>query len=774
MQDKPQSPADPESDPPHAEQIGTRALASALPPLVTAPMTVERPPRASGGPAAARTGLDDIMRKPGLLRARRLLRAVNQAHGFVCPGCAWPTPDQRARFEVCESGTRAIADEATVRVAGPRLFETYTIPELARRSDHWLSSQGRLSQPMIRRGDQNGYQPISWEQAIALVGEALAALPDPRRAVFYGSARVANEPAFAFQLLARALGTNNLASSSQLCHEASRIALAEVLGDERACVSLADFERADAIFVCGSNPGSNHPRMLAALLAAKRRGAKIVALNPMREASLLRVRRLGELFGEGTEIADLLLPVRAGGDLAALIGISKALLEADAVDREFLAAHARDFAAFEQAIERWSWPDIIAQSGVEESAIRAAADIHARSNATIMCWGLGLTQHQNGVATVAQLLALLLLRGHIGKPGAGPLALLGHSNTRGCWTMGLDPQLDPITAERMAAATGLTLPSEPGLGVIDAIAAMHRGEVDVLISLGGNLLSAAPDTEHTAEALRRCKLTVHLATKLNRGHLITGETALLLPCLARSEQDGGRWLSVEDMTGTVRTSAGVVAPISDSLRSELAIIAAIGAAAVPHTLDWYALGHDPSRVRELIAACVPRCQGFADTLGRERSLELREPASLERLRFVSPPAPAGTQAEDEFVLTTVRSHDQHNSTIYSHGDRERGIVGYRRVVLMNLADIRKLGIEPFDQVDLISLFEDRERLAPRWVVVPHHIPAGTIAAYWPEANALVPGGHVDPRSGTPAYKSVRARVQVATPIAGGRSTSKRR
>jgi molybdopterin-dependent oxidoreductase alpha subunit len=717
--------------------------ASAIPPLVTAPLTVERPPRASGGPAAARASLDDILRKPGLLRGLRLLRALNQEGGVVCPGCAWPTPDRRARFELCESGARAIADEATPRLASARLFETYTIAELSRRSDFWLSGQGRLSEPMIRRADQVGYQPISWDDAIALIGSMLADLPDPQRAVFYSSARIANESAFSLQLLARALGTNNLASSSQLCHQASRVATSEVLGDPRVCASLADFARAEAIFVCGSNPGSNHPRMIAALLEAKRRGAKIVALNPLREACLQRARQVGEWLGQGTEVADLLLPVRAGGDLAAIVGISKAVLEADAVAREFVASHTRNLEPFQAALARWSWAEIVEHSGLEETAIRAAADIYVRSNATIACWGVGLTQHREGVATVAQLLALLLLRGNVGKPGAGPLALLGHCNTRGCWTMGLEPELDAATHERLAAATGLSLPRERGLDVVGAIAAMHRGDVDVFVSLGGNLLSAGPDTEHVAAALRRCKLTVHIATKLNRSHLITGETSLLLPCLARSELDPGGFVSFEDMTGTVRISKGTAVPVTKSLRSEIEILAAIGAAARPGALDWAALGRDYERVRELIAAVLPE----------------REEPRITGASFPIPPEPGPPRREGEFLLTTVRSHDQHNSTIYSLGDRERGIEGYRRVVLMNLADIRRLGIEPFEQVDLISSFGDREWLAPKWVVIPHHIREGVLAAYWPEANALVPTGHVDPRSGTPAYKSVPVRVR---------------
>ena len=756
--------------------IEPRGLATALPPLVTAPMTVEKPPRTSGGPVAAVVGINDTLRKPGLWRGRKLLRALNQAQGFVCPGCAWPTPDRRARYELCESGVRAVADETGLRRAGPPLFETYTIPELALRSDQWLGSQGRLTHPMIRRPESNGYEPIGWDEAIALIGSELAALPDPNRAVFYSSARVSNEAAFCYQLLARALGTNNLASSSQLCHEPSRIALQSVLGDRRASVSLADFARADAIFLFGNNPGSNHPRMLGTLREAKRRGAKIVAFNPLREASLLHardLRRPGEWLGEGAEIADLLVPVAIAGDLAAIVGMTKAVLEADAVDRAFIAAQTRGFAELEAAISDWTWASIVEQSGVDEATIRAAADIYINAKATIACWGTGLTQHRSGVSTIEQLLTLLALRGNLGqfeggRPGAGPLALLGHSNTRGCWTMGVEPNRKAEALDRLATATGLEIPRAPGVDVVGAIAAMNRGSVEVFMSLGGNLLSAGPDTQAVAAGLRRCKLTVHVATKLNRAHLITGETGLLLPCLGRTELDRGsrsgpkrgRWVSFEDMSGIVRASIGRHPPAGPSLRSEIEIITAIGAAAIQGSgVDWRTLGDDYNRIRALIAAAISGCEGFADELGRARKLSLRRGEQPAKATLTIPPTRAVTRSNGEFLLTTVRSHDQHNSTIYTAGDRERGIIGYRRIVLMNLADFARLGIEPFDQVDLTSHFAEQQRRAPRWVAIPHHIPEGMLAAYWPEANALVPTGHVDPRSGTPAYKSVIVTVE---------------
>jgi len=752
--------------------VGIRAHARAQPPLITAPMTVERPPRTSGGPAAAVVGINDTLRKPGLVRGLRLLRALNQAEGFVCSGCAWPTPDRRARRELCERGVRAVAHEASLRRAGPRLFATYTVPELAQRSDHWLGSQGRLTEPMIRRPESNAYEPISWDAAIELIGSTLAGLSDPVRAVFYSSARVSNEAGFSYQLLARALGTNNIPTSSQLYHEASRVALRGVLGDPVASVSLADFAAADAIFLFGCNPGSSHPRMLETLRAAKQRGATIVAFNPLREASLLAARdprRPSEWFGAGVTIADRIAPVAIGGDRAAIIGMTKAVLEADAVDRSFVDANTTGFAALEAAIGEWSWAAIVEHSGLDEPTLRATADIYMRSKATIACWGLGLTQHADGVGTIEQLLSLLLLRGNTpgNKPGAGPLALLDHSNTRGCWTMGVEPEREPAALDQLAAATGLELAREPGFDVTSALAAMGRGEVEVFISLGGNLLSSGPDTEQVAASLHRCKLSVHVATTLNRAHLITGEVGLLLPCLGRSELDQRgakpRWVSFEDMTGIVRASTGRLAPASPSLRSEIDIITAIGAAAGAGggRIDWSALGEDYDRIRELIAAAIPGCEGFATELGRDRSLNLRKPpprtATLTAPR--SPDASGEPRAAHEFLLTTVRSHDQHNSTIYAYGDRERGIAGYRRLVLANLADIRRLEIEPFDQVDLTSHFNGQQLCARKWVVVPHHIPEGMLAAYWPEANALVPTGHVDPRSGTPASKSVRVTVE---------------
>jgi molybdopterin-dependent oxidoreductase alpha subunit len=743
-----------ESGPP-AASIRARAEANPLGPMMTAPLSVEHAPTASGGPSALGTALNEMLRKPGLWRGRRLLQQANQPGGFVCPGCAFPAPDTPARVAVCEAGVRAIVDDFGSRVASPELFATYTIPELSRRSDHWLGAQGRLTHPMIRRADGNGYVPIVWDEALAIVGTALRELEQPDRAVFHASGRIANEPAYLLQLLARACGTNNVTCSSALSHAGSRVALRSVLGRERTTITLADFERAQAIFLIGHNPGSTHPRMLELLRRAKLRGAKLVAINPLREVGLLRVRdpkRLGELLGAGTALADIDLRVRIGGDAALFEGLCKAVIEAGAIDRSFIDAHTEGFAAFAETVRSRTWAEIVAEAGVDEPAIRAAADIYAGSSATIACWGLGLTQHVEGVATIERLLALLLLRGNVDRPGAGALPLLGQANTAGSWALGLEGQPGTRWLDALERSTGLTVPRTPGPALHEAVAAMRKSEVDVFLGLGGNLLSSMPDTERVAEGLRRCRLTVHVATKLNRSHLITGEVGLLLPCIVPSERDAEHWSSFTDMTGNVRASRGRERPISDALLAEVEILARIGATARPDVIDWSALAHDRGRIRELIAA-LPDCDGFA-RLTPEAPQRLGQ-VTADKAQFRVPTrTPAPERPEPGLWLTTVRSHDQLNSTVYSVGDRERGLLGYRRVLLMNLDDMHRLGVEPYSQIDLVSHHRGERRVAPKWVAIPHHVHEGCAAAYWPEANVLVPSDAIDPRSGTPGYKSV--------------------
>ena len=750
----------------------TPALASPLPPLTTAPMSVDRTPRfAAGGPAILST-LNYTLRKTGLLRGIRVLRQVNQSEGFDCPGCAWPEPKQRAAVEFCENGARAVADEATRRRATPELFAAYTIAELAERSDHWLNAQGRLTEPMLRRRGAEGYEPVSWDEAFTLIADQLRDLTDRDRAVFYTSGRTSNEAAFLYQLFVRAFGTNNLPDCSNMCHESTSFAMAEVIGLGKATVQLEDFERAEAIFIFGHNPGSNHPRMLATLRAAKLRGAKIVVVNPLREVGLSRFKhpqKLGDLVGRGVELADLHLPVAINGDVALMQALMKAVLEAGAVDEGFIAEHTRGFAALRAQLEARSWEELVAACGVPEDQLRAAADIYIASQATIVCWGMGLTQHENGVANVQAAINLLLLRGNLGKPGAGACPVRGHSNVQGDRTMGIWERPSSAFLDRLEAAIGggFKAPREHGYDVVAAIEAMAAGKVDLFFALGGNFLSASPDTLACAEALRRCQLTVHVSTKLNRSHLVTGEQALILPCLGRTELDvqagGPQFVSVEDGMCVVHRSAGRLPPASGQLLSEPMIVARLAAAVLGERepVDWLELVADYDRIRELIGRSIPGHEDYNRRVRSEHGFVLPHPAAERRWPTASGKAeltthelPARKLDDGQFLMMTVRAHDQYNTTIYENADRYRGINGYRRLVLMNLADMRRLEIEPYEQVDLTSHHAGRQRSAPKWVAVPHEIPPRMLATYFPEANVLVPLDQIAAGSRTPASKSV--------------------
>ena len=758
MDTEPQPDADADLDDPHEPDTTATpevdpTLPCALTPQVTAPISVQRPPPFAGGWRAAGAGINDALRKVGGLRGLKLVAQIHAPEGLDCPGCAWPGPTGSGRFLACEGGIRAVADQASIRQADPRLFETYTNRELCERSDHWLNERGRLSHPMVRRPGSANYVPIDWDAAIAMIAEAMGALDDPSQAVFYGSGRASNEAAFTLQLLARQLGTNNLPHSSNFCHSVSDRALREQLaplGPEHARIAtLADFDTADAIFCLGHNPGSNHPRMLQTLRAAKLRGATLVAVNPLREVGLSRykdVRARGGRIGNGTALCDLHLPVHIGGDRAVLAGLMKGTIEAGAVDREFIDAHTEGYAELEAELEAATWASLATASGVAEADLRRAAEIYASAPRTIICWGTGLTQHSDGAETLSALTSLLLLRRNLGRPGTGPFPMRGHHNALGSQRVGLRHDPAPGLLAALAEHCDIEAPQTPGLDVLDSLAALHEGRVALVFNLAGNLLSAAPDTAYSAEALRRASLIVHLSTKLNRGHLIGGGAALLLPCLARTELDPAGRISTEDASGQRRFSIGSRAPASPELRSATAILAAVGAAVFPRA-TWPALADN----YEVLRATM-------DAVAGPPGPPMPAPRTLGRAQLRCGLPPARTLADDELVLTTVRSHDQHNSIIYERGDRLRGIWGYRRLLLISLADLERLGLEPYDQVDLSSEFAGRTRLAPRWLVVPHAIPERCCAAYFPEANALVPFEHRDPVGRTPSSKSVVVKI----------------
>jgi molybdopterin-dependent oxidoreductase alpha subunit len=732
-------------------------------------------------------------RDMGVGRSVRTLLKVNQKDGFDCPSCAWPDPDgRRKRAEFCENGAKAIASEAMARHADPAFFARHSIADMLARSDLWLDQQGRLTHPLWRRPGASHYEPISWADAFARIGRELGALASPDEATFYTSGRASNEAAFLYGLFARQLGTNNLPDCSNMCHESSGLGLTETIGVGKATVKIDDFSYADSIFIIGQNPGTCHPRMLTELQKAARNGCKIVSINPLAETGMIRFKNPQEplrMLGRGTAIACLHLAVRVNGDVALLKGIMKEMLAADRaagstkLAHDFIDDHTEGFAAFAADVEAESWEDIVEQSGVSRALIREAAQIALASERMICCWAMGITQHKNGVANVQEIVNFALMRGQIGRRGAGVCPVRGHSNVQGDRTVGIWEKMSPEFLQALGKEFRFEPPTKHGFDAVRSIQAMHEGRVKVFVGLGGNFLSASPDTHYTSEALQRCTLTVQIATKLNRGHLITGQTALLLPCLGRTERDrqasGEQFVTVENTTGVVHQSRGVLAPASSELRSEPAIIAgmAIAALGAKSTVDWQGLADDYDRIRAHIERVVP---GFT-----QYNRRVREPGGFylpngpregafstpsKRARFTVHPIPRHTLLAGQLLLTTLRSHDQFNTTIYGEDDRYRGVFGGRRVVFLNEDDMRALGIVRDEQVDLVSHFGDERRRAERFRAVPYEIPRGSAAAYYPETNVLVPVNAVADGSNQPASKSIvislerrGADMNIATP-----------
>ncbi len=737
----------------------------------------------AGGLPAVVSSMRYVWEEMGVSRGAQALLRLNQVGGIDCPSCAWPDPDaQRSVAEFCENGARAVADEATRSRITPAFFAQYRVAELAEQSDHWLNHQGRLTEPMYLPAGATHYQPIGWDAAFNLIAHELRSLPTPDAAVFYTSGRTSNEAAFLYQLFVRQFGTNNLPDCSNMCHESTSVALAESIGIGKGTVTLEDFERADLILLIGQNPGTNHPRMLTALQSAKRNGCTIIAANPLPETGLMAFSHPQEvrgMLGQRTALTDLFLQVRINGDMALLKGIMKALLALEAanpgtvLDPQFIADHTSGYAAFVAALEAVPWDAIIEQSGVPRTQIQAAAVRFAHSQRTITCWAMGLTQHTNGVATIQELVNLHLLRGQIGKPGAGLCPVRGHSNVQGDRTMGIWEQPKPEFLDQLGVEFDFVPPRHHGYDTVNAIKAMHAGHVGVFFALGGNFLSATPDTAYTAEALRRCKLTVQVSTKLNRAHLVTGAQALILPCLGRTEADvqagGVQFVSTENSMGVVQRSQGKLAPASPHLRSEVAIVAGLAQTVLSglSNVEWAGLAANYDRIREHIAQVVP---GFAAYNARVRqpggfylpnAARDRSFATADgRAQFSTHAMPIHRIEPGRLVMMTIRSHDQFNTTIYGLNDRYRGISNERRVVLLNAADIHAAGLVPGDVVDLVSNFNGVERVAQRFIVVEYPIPEGCAATYFPEANVLVPIDSVAERSNTPTSKFVVIRLRL--------------
>src|ERR1041385_7036386 len=722
----------------------------------------------------ARFGFRDM----GVKRSFQTLLKINQKDGFDCPSCAWPDPDDHRKIaEFCENGAKAVSSEATTKRLTPEVFARYSISEMSSHPDVWFEELGRITHPMVRRSKGSDYyEPISWEDAFALIGEELRSLDSPDQASFYTSGRASNEAAFMYGLFARQFGTNNLPDCSNMCHESSGTGLTPVIGIGKATVKIEDFAEADSIFVIGQNPGTCHPRMLTELQKAARNGCEIVSINPLKETGLIQFKNPQEplrMLGPATKLASLFLPVRINGDIAVLKGIMKEMLEEDQrtngklLAHDFIEHHTEGFEAFAQDIRNTSWDEVVSTGGVSRELIREAARIAMASERMICCWAMGITQHQNGVANVQTIVNFALLRGQIGRRGAGLCPVRGHSNVQGDRTVGIWEKMSPEFLHALGKEFNFSPPEKHGFDTVRTIEAMHQGKVKVFVGLGGNFLSATPDTNYTSEALRRCKLTVQISTKLNRAHLITGEQALILPCLGRTEADmqkaGQQFVTVEDTTGVVHMSRGFLPPASEHLRSEPAIIAGIAQATLGNrtTVDWQSLADNYDRIREHIEHVVP---GFT-----QYNMRVRQPGGFylpnapregkfntpsKRAKFSVHPIPRHTLTDQQLMLTTLRSHDQFNTTIYGEDDRYRGIFNGRRVVFLNPQDMKRLHIKKDQWVNLISHFESETRRAERFKAIEYDIPLGCAAAYYPETNVLVPIRSVAEGSNQPASKSI--------------------
>ena len=752
-----------------------------------------------GGPAGGWGALQAVakaIRGQMSTRGTTIMLQVNQPQGFDCPGCAWPDPREGSSFEFCENGAKAVSWEATNKRVTPEFFARHTVSELWNWEDFALEWEGRLTHPMRYDAATDHYVPVSWEEAFRDIGATLQGLPDPNMSEFYCSGRTSNEAAFLYQLFAREYGTNNFPDCSNMCHEATSVGLPQSIGVGKGTVTLDDFHHCDAIFSFGHNPGTNHPRMMATLREARLHGAPIVVFNPLRERSLERFKSPQSpremTVGKAVDIATSYYLLKVGGDAAVVQGMMKALLEMDAaslagggpgvLDRDFIRDHTTGFENLVADLEASNWDDIEYVSGLSRADIEAAAAVYAKAERPIICYGMGITQHKHGTANVQQLANLLLLRGNIGKEGAGICPLRGHSNVQGDRTVGITEIPTQGFLDQLQKVFGFEPPRAHGHAAVETIKAMLDGRSKALVCMGGNLPVAMPDPELCFEAMRKLDLSVHIATKLNRSHLLIGKKNYILPCLGRTEMDvqetGPQSVTVEDSMSMVHASRGTLPPASNALKSEAAIVAGMARAALPQTkVDWDWLVADYSRIRDKIEAVFPDFAGYNEKVKVPRGFRLDIPASRRewrtstgRANFVvfdskrqRPQARPG--AVNPLVLATVRSHDQYNTTIYGKNDRYRGITGRRDVIFLNEADLAERGLEHGDQVDIEAVaatdHPGQPRIVRNFTAVAFDIARGAAAAYYPEANGLISLMNYDARSGTPSYKSVPIEIRRA-------------
>ncbi|NIY93047.1 FdhF/YdeP family oxidoreductase [Vibrio diazotrophicus] len=727
----------------------------------------------------------------------RTMLKTNQNGGFDCPGCAWGESPESGKVNFCENGAKAVNWEATNRVVDPEFFATHSVSSLLKQTDYWLEYQGRITHPMKYDSASDHYVPVSWDEAYQLVAKHLNQLESPHQAEFYTSGRASNEAAFLYQLFVRAFGTNNFPDCSNMCHEASAIGMKDTIGVGKGTVIFDDFAKADAIFVIGQNPGTNHPRMLEPLREAVKRGAQVICLNPLKERGLERFQNPQvpiEMLSNGSKPTNTAyLRPALGGDMAVFRGIAKYLLqwEREALetdgkavfDRAFISEHTIGIDEYLKEVDATTWEHITEQSGLELSEIEMVADMYRRSDRVIMCWAMGLTQHRHSVPTIKEVANVQMLRGNVGKPGAGLSPVRGHSNVQGDRTMGIDEKPSKAFLDSIEHRFNFSVPREVGHNTVQAIKAMEEHKSKVFIGLGGNFAQATPDTERTHLAMKNCDLTVHISTKLNRSHLVTGKDALILPCLGRTEIDvqnhGPQGVTVEDTFSMVHISYGQLEPRSEHLRSEPAIIAGIAHATLGcHPIDWNWVIQDYGRIRDLISETIPGFTDFNQKLRNPGGFHLVNSAternwntSSGKAQFSDSPLPKQLINEavleqgnkPDLILQTMRSHDQYNTTLYGLNDRYRGVFGMREVLFINEDDIAKLGFKNGDKVDMVSLWEDGvTRKVQGFTLVAYDIPKGQAAAYYPETNPLVPLDSYGERTFTPTSKFIAIKLEKAS------------
>ena len=745
-----------------------------LTPLENKPPNLSRPKNSAAGIPAVLSTMKYGLRNMGVINSITKLSKVNDFHGFDCPGCAWPDPDSHRSFaEFCENGAKAVSDEATKSRADSDFWSKWSVSELSQKSDYWLNSQGRLTEPMILNPDSKHYQPISWNDAFDIIADNLLLLDNPDEAIFYTSGRTSNEAAFLWQLLARRFGTNNLPDCSNMCHESSGVALNESIGIGKGTVTLDDFNSADLIIVVGQNPGTNHPRMLTALRDAKKKGASIISINPLIETGMKKFKHPQnpiEMLGFGSKIADKHLKVKINSDQALFRAFSKSLIESGNVDEIFIDKYTNGYHDYRKIVLESDFSELSDITGIQLQEILDVGEKVSQSKSTIVCWAMGITQHKNSVSTIQEIVNFLLLGGNIGKKGAGVCPVRGHSNVQGDRTVGINHKPSSIFIDSLEKSTGIRSPEKHGFDSVEAVKAMEEGLGKVFLAMGGNFLSAMSDTNRTSTALSNCNLTVHISTKPNRSHLITGKTGLILPCLGRTEEDisqivGKQFVTVENSMGIVHSSTGTFKPASDKLISEPAIVSGIAGALESRLersgIPWKNLSENYDLIRDLIENTIPGFEDYNVRIKSKSGFYLPNPPRDSRTfktknglaNFVSSDI-SYAKSSDKFMMMTIRSHDQYNTTIYGLDDRYRGIKNGRRVVLMNNIDIVNLGLSKGSMVDLSSEMKSGLVVSPNWFVVPYEIPEGNIATYFPESNILIPLDSVADRSNTPTSKSV--------------------